>query len=407
MRVADDGEIAGRRQPVRGLPGRCRSAAALVAHRRSRAHRRRGLRARARPQEARADHRLRPQRQPRVGGDGAARRTRSGAGRGVRRRRARAERGAVAAARRRCPTRRCRPRWTRPTRPCPTTPACGAGCAARAEFSAQTGMATTNGRPQRAAIRQLPRRRARLHPNPFLNCPEPDCMSFHQRLVEQTADAAPGPAGARPSSRAACAARCRCPATWPSCARPTTTCATRCRCCAACKAALPPRHAWLHDAAGRVHRRGARPRRVDPRRHPRLRRRRRGRAPRPARPCHRGDGGLCLRHDRAPQPAGLLRHGACARRHQRVAGAAGRRRDPAAARPARRGLQLPALARHARPGAHRALRAPDGPHRRSAGPGRHRARGARVLPPVWRRVPQPAAAAARPHRPDLPHGWPA
>ena len=63
----------------------------------------------------------------------------------------------------------------------------------------------------------------------------------------------------------------------------------------------------------------------------RLRRRCRSGAPRPARPCHRGDGGLCLRHHRARQPARLLRHGACARRHQRVAGADGGRRDPDAA----------------------------------------------------------------------------
>src|SRR5690606_33588187 len=99
-----------------------------------------------------------------------------------------------------------------------------------------------------------------------------------------------------------------------------------------------------------------------------------------------------LRHHRTPQCAGLLRHGACARRHQRGAGPARRRPDPAGAAVARCGLQLPALARHARPGTHGPLRAADGPDPRPAGPGRHRARRACFLPPLRQRVPRPAPA---------------
>ena len=55
-------------------------------------------------------------------------------------------------------------------------------------------------------------------------------MSFYARLLEQTARAAQR-CCARPSSRAACAARFRCRAISRSWARPITTCVTRCRCC--------------------------------------------------------------------------------------------------------------------------------------------------------------------------------
>ena len=128
--------------------------------------------------------------------------------------------------------------------------------------------------------------------------------------------------------------------------------------CRPCMAARP---------AGRVHRGRAGPRRVDPRRHPRLRRRRRGRAQRPAGHRHRGDGGLCLRHHRAPQPAGLLRHGARAGRHQRRRWRCWR---PTRSR-SRCGLPDAAFSYLRSHGtldqrAHRALRAADGPDRRPA-----------------------------------------
>ena len=115
-----------------------------------------------------------------------------------------------------------------------------------------------------------------------------------------------------------------------------------------------------------------------------------------ARPRHRGDGGLCLRHHRAAQPARLLRHGARAGRHQRVAGADGGRRNPGS----RCGLPDAAfsyLRSHgtldqSTPRTSRVLMDRiDDPQR----PGRHRACGARLLPPLRRRLPQPAAAADR------------
>ena len=61
-------------------------------------------------------------------------------------------------------------------------------------------------------------------------------MSFHTQLLEQTAERPPGPAGRADHPGLRCAARSRCPATWPSCARPTTTCAIPCRCCRPAKA---------------------------------------------------------------------------------------------------------------------------------------------------------------------------
>ena len=169
----------------------------------------------------------------------------------------------------------------------------------------------------------------------------------------------------RPSSRAACAAKSRCPAMSPSCARPTTMCATPCRCCAACKAALPPRQAWLrgaldeyieeeqgHDewilddiaacgADADAVRRGA------------------------ARPRHRGDGGLCLRHHRAAQPA---RASSAWCMCSKAPASRWRCWRPTRSRsrwPARRGLQLPAFARHAGPASTPRTSRADGPHRRT------------------------------------------
>ena len=82
-----DGEIEVARQPVCRLPGRASAPPQWWPTGDLGDDRRRRLPARAGPQEARADHGLRPQRLARVGRDGAAQRERHRAGRGVRRRR--------------------------------------------------------------------------------------------------------------------------------------------------------------------------------------------------------------------------------------------------------------------------------------------------------------------------------
>ena len=103
-------------------------------------------------------------------------------------------------------------------------------------------------------------------------------MSFHAQLLEADRRRAAWRCSPRPSSRAACAARSRCPATSRFLREAYHHVRHTVPLLRACKAALPARRAWLARAAGRVHRGGAGPRRVDPRRHPRLRRR-------CARPC--------------------------------------------------------------------------------------------------------------------------
>ena len=182
LRIAADGEIEVARQPVRAATSATAAPPPrLVAHRRPRPHRRRRLSARQRPQEARADHRLRPQRLARMGRDRAARRARASPRPWCSATAQPALSAVLWPTRGPMPTTpRCRRPWMRPTPRCPTTPACSAGCARRADFSVAHGHG--HGQRPAAARRDLQRHAdalgiAPLDPHPThedlheLSCP--------------------------------------------------------------------------------------------------------------------------------------------------------------------------------------------------------------------------------------------
>ena len=142
------------------------------------------------------------------------------------------------------PTPPCRPLSTRANATLPDYARMQRWVRAGAPSAPHPGLATANGRPQRTAILQQHADALGMRPSD----PSPSIRIPHEfpcPTARTDRRRPPGTARHTRSSRAACAARCRCPATWPFCARPTTTCGTRCRCCRPARRPLPARYAWL------------------------------------------------------------------------------------------------------------------------------------------------------------------
>ena len=292
----------------------------------------RRLPARSRPEEARAHHRLRPQRLARMGRDGAARASGAVPGRRLRRRCAGTCPRSLWPTRRNATRHRARGRGApMPTRRCPITRASAHWVRALRPFTPDAGTATANGRPLRAAILRTPRGRSCRRPT------EGPTMSFYDELEVETAQPTRAALVAAPIIQGTL----RGEVSLPSYVAFLTEAYHHVRhtvpLLVACRERLPARLALDATGARRVRRGGDRPRRVDPRRHRRVRRRRGRRAQRRSRPPAT-ELMVAYAYDTiaARQPGRLLRHGARARGHERRAGAAGGRSHPGDARAARR-----------------------------------------------------------------------
>ena len=179
--------------------------------------------------------------------------------------------------------RRCRPLWMPPTPALPDYARVARWVRAQACLQRRV----RHGHGQRPAAARgdpaTPRRRPRHDGSRRPYRPSHGVlMSFHAQLLEQTADCPHGPARhadhpGLPARRGVAAELPRLPARGLSPRAPHRAAAARLHGRAA------ERHCVAAPAAGRVHRGGAGPRRMDPRRHPRLRRRRRGGARRAGR----------------------------------------------------------------------------------------------------------------------------
>lgn len=113
---------------------------------------------------------------------------------------------------------------------------------ARAPFTAASGLATANGRPQREAI-------ARLHADALAidSIDETDPMTFHQQLLEQTAAARQGLLGA-PIIQGCLRGEVSLPSYLAFLTEAYHHVRHTVPLLRACKAALPPRLHWLHEA---------------------------------------------------------------------------------------------------------------------------------------------------------------
>lgn len=112
---------------------------------------------------------------------------------------------------------------------------------ARAPFDAASGLATTNGRPQRAAIERRHAHALGLPPLPET------AMNFHSQLLEQTADARQGLLGT-PIIQGCLRGEVSLPSYLAFLREAYHHVHHTVRLLQACKSALPPRLHWLHEA---------------------------------------------------------------------------------------------------------------------------------------------------------------